>query len=59
MESIAIFDTFNIEKMYGKWKINIIMYLESIIFKIENNYSIYESSFTIKQLQNFNLLSSY
>ena len=59
MESIAIFDTFNVEKMYGKWKINIIMYLESIIFKIENNYSIYESSFTIKQLQNFNLLSPY
>ncbi len=34
MESIAIFDKFNIEKIDK--------------FKIENNYSIYESSFNIK-----------
>ena len=52
-------DNFTIERNFNEWKINITMYLDSIIFKIQNNYSIYESSFNIKYLQQFNLLSSY
>ena len=52
-------DNFTIERNFNEWKINITMYLDSIIFKIQNKYSIYESSFNIKYLQQFNLLSSY
>ena len=59
MESILMIDNFTIERIFNEWKINITMYIDSIIFKIQNNYSIYESSFNIKYLQQFNLLSSY
>jgi hypothetical protein len=50
MESILMIDNFTIERNFNEWKINITMYLDSIIFKIQNNYSIYESSFNIKYL---------
>ena len=59
MESIAIINELKIERIFNEWKINIILYLESISFTIEDNLSIYESSFNIKNLQKFKLLSSF
>ena len=47
------------EKIFQKWKINLINEFDSIIFKIENDLNIYESKFDLKYLQSFKLLSSY
>ena len=41
MESIAIINELKIERIFNEWKINIILYLESISFTIEDNLSIY------------------
>ena len=47
------------EKHFQKWKINFIKEFDSIIFKLENNFNIYESKFDLKYLLTFKLLSSY
>ena len=47
------------EKIFEKWKINLIKEYDSIIFKIENDFNIYESKFNLKYLLSFKLLSSY
>ena len=47
------------EKIFQKWKINLINEFDSIIFKIENDLNIYESKFDLKYLLSFKLLSSY
>ena len=47
------------EKIFEKWKINLIKEYDSIIFKIENDFNIYESKFDLKYLLSFKLLSSY
>ena len=57
MESITILDEIKIEKIIDKWKINVIINLDNIAFQIENDYKLYESIFTLKNLQEFKLLS--
>ena len=55
--SITILEKFNIERIIDKWKINILINFDSFTFKITNDYNIYESFYTLKNLQKFKLLS--
>ena len=57
MESITILDEIKTEKIIDKWKINVIINLDNITFNIKNDYTIYESHFTLKNLQELKLLS--
>jgi len=51
MDSIQILGTIIIEKIFKEWKINLIIKFDTIIFKIENDFKIYESSFSLKKLK--------
>ncbi len=56
--SILILEKTKIEKEFNQWKINLIIDFDSIIFKIQNNYNIYQSSFTFEHLHQYTLFSS-
>ena len=56
--SIRILEQNNIERIFNQWKIYLMKNIDSIIFKIEYNLNIYESSFKLKNLQSINALSS-
>ena len=47
----------NFERIFKEWKIKLIRDFDLIIIRIENNFYIYESSFQLKQLKEFILLS--
>jgi hypothetical protein len=47
----------NFEKQFNEWKINLIKDFDLLIIHIENDFTIYESSFKLKQFKNFQLLS--
>ncbi len=53
MKSIQMLKNFNNEKIINERKINLIDDFYSIIFKIENDFNIYESSFKVKYLNEF------
>ena len=56
--SILILEKTKIEKELNQWKINLIIDFDSIIFKIHNNYNIYQSTFTFEHLHQYQLFSS-
>ena len=47
----------NFEKQFNEWKINLFKDFDLLIIHIENDFTIYESSFKLKQFKNFQLLS--
>ena len=53
--SILILEKTKIEKELNQWKINLIIDFDSIIFKIHNNYNIYQSTFTFEHLHQYQL----
>ncbi len=55
-ESTIIFENQPIKTNFNQYQIQINYYLDKIYFKIENNYIIYESFYTLEYLQNFQLL---
>ena len=59
MKSIDVLKKLNNEKLFKEWKINLIRDFDLMIVHIENDFKIYESSFQLKQLKEFRLLSKY
>ena len=57
MKSIDVLKKLNNEKLFKEWKINLIRDFDLMIVHIENDFKIYESSFQLKQLKEFILLS--
>ena len=57
-ESTIIFDNQPIHNIFNQYQIQLNYYLDKIYFKIENNYNIYESFYTLEYLQNYQLLNS-
>ena len=57
MKSIDVLKKLNNEKLFKEWKINLIRDFDLMIVHIENDFKIYESSFQLKQLKEFSLLS--
>ena len=49
----------NFERIFKEWKIKLIRDFDLMIVHIENDFKIYESSFQLKQLKEFILLSKY
>ena len=57
-ESTIIFENQPIKTIFNQYEVQINYYLDKIYFKIENNYNIYESFYTLEYLQNYQLLNS-
>ena len=59
IESIKIFNDQSIEKIFDKYKINIISNMDSINIQIQikDSFNIYESNFNLEYLHRYNLLS--